>query len=222
MQLDSAHATVIALRELITPAHVAGGSFGAWLPPPGGLSSTERERAFQTAQQQAVQQCISALLRAAGLQADTKIATEPTGERNWPAKFVGSLTHKGAVVLGAMAKRSKYVAIGIDLERIADHQALPLDQHSIAPEGIPVGPDPRAGTLISFSAKEAVFKAQFPGSRRRLDFSDVVVAWEPAKDFHFSAVAAISGGQNLEVRSRMVFPWIVCVAFRLANEPTSP
>lgn len=211
MRLDSTHVAVVALRDLIIYANVAGGSFAASLPPPKSIPSTERYGIFHAKKTAAVQQCISDLLDAAGLPQGLTIVNNDTGERIWPAQFVGSLSHKGTVVLGAIASSSIYSALGIDLERIDGKQDL--IQEVVAPEGILPGVDPHTATVLSFSAKEAVFKAQFPRTRRRIDFSEVPLNWTSLGNSRFCASALTRSSGDFQVASKIIDPWIVCAAF---------
>jgi 4'-phosphopantetheinyl transferase EntD len=103
--------------------------------------------------------------------------------------------------------------IGLDLERVDRSDLLPIE-HLIGPEGLPLGTDRQFGTLLTFSAKEAVFKAQYPVTRERLDFSAVRLRWAGSYEKGFRAVVdcSVSG---LEVRAVVAGKWLVSCAICL-------
>ena len=87
-------------------------------------------------------------------------------------------------------------AIGIDVEH--------RDRDSLRSH------DGRDGLLV-LSAKEAVFKAQFPLTRKVLGFEDVSIEWTSPDDW--IATARCSGfGFIFGLRSRSVGDWVVSVA----------
>lgn len=210
MQLDATHATVGALQRLVPETIAGGGSFARWLPHPSMLTATARADAFASAQDSAGVECIRCLLRRAGLPEHLQVDRLIGGDRGWPTGFVGSLTHKGTVVLGVIAARSSVAMIGVDLERIDRSDLVPIEC-LVAPEGLPPGTDSQLGTLLALSAKEAVFKAQYPASRERLDFSDVRLAWagNQRQGFRASVDCPVPG---LEVRTSFIGKWLVCCA----------
>jgi 4'-phosphopantetheinyl transferase EntD len=207
--LDASHETVRALEQLVPEAVVAGGSFAGWLPHPSAVPSADRSALLASAHDRAVACCMRSLLVRSGIDEDTTIATGDGGNREWPRGFVGSLTHKGTVVLGAIATSVPVQLIGIDLERL-DRADLGDIEAMVAPEGLPSGIDAERGTLVSFSAKEAVFKAQFPATRRRLEFSDVQLIWTCDGENMRAAVRCPVAG--LVVRASFVGRWVVAAA----------
>jgi 4'-phosphopantetheinyl transferase EntD len=112
----------------------------------------------------------------------------PVGERGaprWPEGVVGSITHCAGYCASAVAEGAELAAIGIDAE---PHDALPdglLDAVALPTEVSHLRELARvAGDIhwdrLLFSAKESVYKAWFPLTRRWLDFSDAVVSINPA------------------------------------------
>ena len=79
----------------------------------------------------------------------------------WPAGVVGSLTHTRDLCLAVCATTDLFVTLGIDLE--PDH---PLDTDLVAEIALPGELFAQGGLANAprrlFSAKEALFKAQFP------------------------------------------------------------
>ncbi len=208
--LDTSHESVRALELLLPEAIVAGGSFAGWLPHPRTVPAPEREEMMVSARGSAVAQCIRSLLRRIGVDEDANVGVGEGGDRNWPAGFVGSLTHKGTVVLGVIAPTSALHMLGIDLER-TDRDDLTAIETSIAPEGLPPGLEPRVARLLSFSAKEAVFKAQFPASRRPLGFRDIELIWESCERESIRA-AVRCPVEGLIVRASLAGRWVVSAA----------
>jgi len=209
-ELDPNHEAVKALERLVPEAMVTGGSFAGWLPHPRSVEPTAREAIITSARAAAVAQCVRDLLRRVGVAEATRVGTEEGGERNWPAGFVGSLTHKGTVVLGVIASAGSVRMIGIDLER-TDGDDLAAIENSIAPEGLAPGMDPATARLVSFSVKEAVFKAQYPETRRRFGFADVQLTnWEHGGGYIRAAVRCPV--DNLEMRASVAGNWVIAAA----------
>ena len=212
MKLDATHATVEALRQLLPGAAIAGGSFAGSLSPPATMNPEQRRVAFESARELAVEQCLGTLLRSIGLPSDLEIPMGEGGERRWPSGFVGSLTHKGTVVLGAIAPSSVLSAVGIDLERLSGPGLRPI-AHILGEEERSTGHDQEARTLQTFAAKEAVFKAQYPMTSRKLGFSEVRLEWEPGGGGERRASAVCPERGPFEVRCLWVEEWLVVVAY---------
>jgi len=212
--LDTTHETLVALRDLIPHAVVAGGSFASWLPDPRSLSLADREARFKVERAQARDLCVQTLLKTAGVDGATNVATGRGGERLWPAGFVGSLSDKGGVVLGALGLTSSLGAVGIDLERVDGTSLEGVD--GLETEGLP--PIERElGLLVALSAKEAVFKAQYPLTGRRLGFGDVRFVWEVV-DRNTLQGSTVVGTQPLLVRCLLRLPWILSVALPMYGQ----
>jgi len=114
-------------------------------------------------------------------------------------------------VLAAMAPAKVLRTVGIDVERM-DSSDLGAIEHNIAPEGPPPGADRSLGILLTLSAKEAVFKAQYPLTRQRLDFSDVALNWISRDTDTFVAEASCCDTMLFEVRSTITKPWVLTAA----------
>jgi 4'-phosphopantetheinyl transferase EntD len=214
--LDNTHIAVQALQAMLPEAIVAGGSFGGNLRHPIEIPRDARQFVFETAQTSAIDDCIRELCDRAGLPGSTYVEKGPGGERLWPDGYVGSLSHKGTVVLGALASKSIFRALGVDIELI-DCSQLGSIERTVAWEGLPPGTDPSRGVLLTLSAKEAVFKAQYPLTGKLLSFSDVVLAWTVSSAGTFSATADCGGTVALEVRCTINHLWVVSTATILAG-----
>jgi 4'-phosphopantetheinyl transferase EntD len=100
----------------------------------------------------------------------------------WPAGFCGSITHarcaRGSLCAAAVAPRARFRSLGLDVEcdarlapPVAGRVLTESEWRQLAGRGL----DPGDLAVVVFSAKEAVYKAQFPLTRRFLDFPDVRV-----------------------------------------------
>lgn len=112
----------------------------------------------------------------------------PRGERGaprWPLGVVGSMTHCAGYRAAAVARAGDMRAIGIDAEPhlplpdgILETVARPEERDTTGT----TGPGVHADRLL-FSAKEAVYKAWFPLTGRRLGFEQASVAFAPDGTF---------------------------------------
>ncbi|MEV0387447.1 4'-phosphopantetheinyl transferase superfamily protein [Nonomuraea sp. NPDC050643] len=102
------------------------------------------------------------------------------GAPRWPAGVVGSMTHCEGYRGAAVARTSVMRTLGIDAE---PHAPLPdgvLEVVSLPAERrhleilAAVSPEVHWDRLL-FSAKESVYKAWFPLTRRRLGFEDALI-----------------------------------------------
>lgn len=97
----------------------------------------------------------------------------------WPAGLVGSITHTDRWCAAVVARADEILSVGIDV----------ADAHSVGPElwqilctlaefewlSMLPAKDRELGATALFSAKESVFKAQYPLTRRMLDHHDVEI-----------------------------------------------
>ncbi|GGN87112.1 4'-phosphopantetheinyl transferase [Streptomyces albiflavescens] len=99
------------------------------------------------------------------------------GAPQWPSGLIGSMTHCDGYSAAALARATDLASLGIDAE---PHLSLPegvLDAVALPAE---VGRLDRLGTempdvhwdRLLFSAKESVYKAWFPLTKKWLDFSE--------------------------------------------------
>jgi 4'-phosphopantetheinyl transferase EntD len=112
----------------------------------------------------------------------------PDGDRVpvWPDGFCGSISHvRGgghALCAVAVAPRSDHCSLGLDIEldeplrpRVIERVVTPAEVRAAATAGMSLADV----AVLFFSAKEAVYKAQFPVTRTFLDFADVEVRLDP-------------------------------------------
>jgi 4'-phosphopantetheinyl transferase EntD len=103
----------------------------------------------------------------------------PTDERRlpvWPSGFLGSISHGAGLCIAQVGRSVDFLGIGVDVEA-ADavtpdlHEAVvTADEWKVVSSG---GPGDWAAATLSFSAKEAFYKAYFPVTGVLLDFHDV-------------------------------------------------
>lgn len=107
----------------------------------------------------------------------------------WPEGIVGSIAHtrtEGRAFCGAAAARADAVsALGLDVEIDAPLETK-LWRRILRPAEevwILAQPEPDRGfwAMLVFSAKEAVYKCQYPLSRQFLEFSDVELGAKPGQ-----------------------------------------
>lgn len=118
--------------------------------------------------------CAREALGRAGIQ-DFPLRVGPNREPRWPPGITGSITHCDGFCGVALA-RAPIRAIGIDAEtraplpaEIFDLVFLPDEKRQLAMHRLP-----EAAKLI-FSAKESIYKCQFPLAALPLDFADVEI-----------------------------------------------
>jgi 4'-phosphopantetheinyl transferase EntD len=212
IDLDSTHVALSMLRTILPEAFVAGGSFAAHLPPPATLAPAARRTEYERVRHMAVEECLAMVVSAADLPAGTVIHHAQEGDRRWPHGFVGSVTDKATVVAAALAERTVVDLLGIDIER-ADRGGRALDESFIGTGIGPPGFDRTLATLITFSAKEAAFKAQFAATRRQLGYLDIEIDWPSIAADELHARARCRGLEvPLSLRCAVAAPWVTTVA----------
>jgi len=137
--------------------------------------------------------CAHAALKALGVDR-ASLGRKPDGAPRWPEGIVGSIAHSRRQAIAVAARVEDYRSIGVDVEDIsgvtaelwpiiATTRELALLRNTDAPDR------PLIATTI-FSAKEALYKCQFPLTQQFLNFQDVEI------DIHgdrFSVVLKCSG-----------------------------
>lgn len=114
----------------------------------------------------------------------TVIHRGPRGEPVWPSGVIGSITHCAGYRAAAVARAGDLASVGIDAE---PHHPLPegIDEvvtlpgeHTMLRRLAIASPTLHWDRLL-FSAKEAVFKAWHPLTRRELDFTEAELEFDP-------------------------------------------
>ena len=119
------------------------------------------------------------------------------GAPQWPAGIVGSMTHCAGYRGSAVARAEDMLTLGVDAEPDGRLPAGVLDAVAAADER--AGLDALASAVagpswdrLLFCAKEAVYKAWFPLTRRWLGFKEAAVTISPA-DGTFTARLLVEG-----------------------------
>lgn len=158
---------VVSTREDLVDVDLSAGEIRSL-----GQAVDKRRREFTTGRA-----CAHQALRQLGLEA-VAIDSGPHGEPLWPTGIVGSITHCDGYRACVVARCEDVRAIGIDAE---PDRPLPdgvFEQVAFGREPDLVA-DREAGVCMDrllFSAKEAVYKAWFPLTGRRLGFDDLELA----------------------------------------------
>lgn len=198
------------LREMLPEGVVAGGSFASALPPARSLSRDARRTEHERIRQLAMEQCIADAVKAAGLPYGTTIPHSSAGRR-WPSGYVGSATDKATLVAAALAPKTVVTALGIDIEHNTPG-GMSLDASLIGPSA-PPQLDPSLALLVAFSAKEAVFKAQFAETRAQLSYHDIEIRWCDRDGTPLHGLAIYPGVERaVTVRCSTAAPWVAAVA----------
>ena len=140
----------------------------------------KRRREFTTARA-----CARTALGRLGLPA-APIGRGERGAPCWPPGVVGSITHCEGYRAAALARGDDVVTIGVDAEPNEPIPPEVLDLVAHDAERAWVTELRAAAPLVSwdrllFCAKEAVYKAWFPLTRRWLDFSEASVTVDAAE-----------------------------------------
>jgi 4'-phosphopantetheinyl transferase EntD len=154
----------------------------------------DRRREFITARR-----CARAALRTFG-HPDAPIRRGPKREPLWPAGMTGSITHCAGYRAAAVAHTADVALLGIDAE-----PNCPLPEgvsESITAPGeadmlsrlVGSHPGVQWGRLL-FSAKESVYKAWFPVTRRWLGFEEAALTIDPDTST-FAATLLVSGTRS--------------------------
>lgn len=171
---------------------------------------SEHAKLLADAKRKATRKCLEDLLADAGLP-----AIEPgrlaSGGRNWPAGYVGSVSHKGTKVVVALAPVGCVKSLGIDIETWDRAKELSKIQGlTEADEFPPLSDVP--GPLLLFSVKEAIFKALHPILDRPFGFEDVKVSWSRVESRSLYGAARV-GAIVLDIRCSVAIPsWGASVA----------
>lgn len=98
----------------------------------------------------------------------------PDRDPRWPEGLVGSITHTEGYSAAVVGPRERFASLGIDCERIDEVQpslwreiCCPQELHELL---LTAPHERRRVAALTFVAKEAFYKCQFPLTRERLGF----------------------------------------------------
>ena len=97
-----------------------------------------------------------------------------SGAPIWPSGYVGSLAHDARIAVAALARRSDFLSLGIDVEPAEPLDADLLDLVTTQSERREISGDLLQGRLL-FTIKEAAYKAIHPLDGTFLEHHDVEV-----------------------------------------------
>jgi 4'-phosphopantetheinyl transferase EntD len=160
----------------------------------------ERRREFGTARW-----CARKALVQIGIPA-VPILPDGDGAPRWPAGVVGSITHCAGYRAAAVARSGELRGIGIDAEPHAPLAEDVLDLIARVEERGQLrsleDDDPGLHwSRILFCAKEAVYKAWFPLTRRWLDFADVSTSVRPNGTFSARPLVEAPRASDVDLHS---------------------
>ncbi|MER5433619.1 4'-phosphopantetheinyl transferase superfamily protein [Streptomyces sp. NPDC002588] len=158
-----------------------------------------------------VRSCARRAMEKLGVSAQAVLPGE-RGAPRWPAGLTGSMTHCEGYCAAALVRAADLASLGIDAE---PHAPLPdgvLSSVALPAEVERLGrlggdrPDVHWDRLL-FSAKESVYKAWFPLTRKWLDFSEADI----------DVVAGPAGRADGTFRARLLVPGPVVGGHRLGH-----
>ncbi|WP_433791503.1 4'-phosphopantetheinyl transferase family protein [Actinoplanes sp. CA-252034] len=177
-----------------------------------------RRREFVTARR-----CAREALSRLGF-APAPIRPGPRREPIWPAGVAGSITHCAGYRAAAVARAADVASLGIDAEphaplpaRVLPVAATPADLDHLAELAVQ---DPSVHwDRLLFSAKEAVYKAWFPVTRRWLGFEDASLTIDRARGTFAARIHVESPWPALHGRW-LVANGLVAAAVTVTDHPT--
>ncbi|AUG80454.1 4'-phosphopantetheinyl transferase [Kitasatospora sp. MMS16-BH015] len=171
------------IERIVDPALVAAASSTADSPVqdlhPAERARIARSVAARQAEYATTRACARRAMAQLGVAAGP-VLTGEHGEPRWPVGLVGSLTHCAGYRAAAVGRAEDLLAIGIDAEPngalkdgVLEAVSLPAEREWIRRLS---GPYPGvAWDRLLFSAKEAVYKAWYPLTHRRLEFDQALI-----------------------------------------------
>lgn len=204
------------IKHLAPEVSIVGGTFAHWLPAPKDVPPTEHAGMLERARRDATGKCVTALLANSGLPA-IEPGHLPSGARDWPAGYTGSVSHKGTKVVTALTRIGDVRSIGVDIEILDRGRELSDPKGLTDSDELPPGME-NEGSVILFSVKEAVFKALNPVIGIRFGYEEVRIAWKEVTPQRMRGVGYF-GRIALDVRCSTTIPsWVGSVAL-MASQP---
>lgn len=189
------------LRRLLPPGvAVAISALAGPLPPLAApeRASTARMSALRLREFTAGRAVARQALAELGLPA----AVIPRGSNrapDWPAGFVGSISHTDGVVAAVVAPAALLVGIGLDIEPAEPLEPALVDRVCRPGElaGHPGDPARALRARLHFSAKESVYKCIAPRTGIFLEFEDLAISADDASG-RFTALGLGPGAAALD------------------------
>jgi 4'-phosphopantetheinyl transferase EntD len=209
MQFDD-HRTKNILANHLPKAEIAGGSFVRYLPDIEQYSGQKHRKIYHQTKEKAVSATMQKLLNSVCTPSKTPLERGKGGYRIWPEGYTGSLTHKGAIVLGSIAKNNQIPSLGIDIEFNPDE--VKNLEHTAGRKEHPPSCNKGRGVLAASSVKEAVFKAFYPIHEQMLDFGEITLQWNSQEEPYFLGVAECRGSIQINIQCSFHQKWVVSTA----------
>jgi enterobactin synthetase component D / holo-[acyl-carrier protein] synthase len=155
------------------------------------------------------------------------ILVGPGRAPQWPAGFVGSITHTEGYCAAVAGRSSQWAGLGIDAEILTDvgddlEAQILKPREQMAASRLPAA-ERQSTRAIIFSAKEAFFKCQFPITNLWLDFKDVSVALGNGRfEVHLDREVAQLARWPRPAGSYAVFDNLILTAIGLVRPPSGP
>ena|ERR1700722_17487548 len=125
--------------------------------------------------------CARQAIKALGI-SEAPILADLKRQPLWPDELVGSITHCDGYCAAAVAYKSEYVSIGIDVEKNEPlpYQTIGLIAFGSELEWLNRAPrSPICWDRLLFSIKETVYKVWYPITKSWLDFEEARIAIDP-------------------------------------------
>ncbi len=108
------------------------------------------------------------------------ISINPDRSPQWPPGIVGSITHSSDTAAAVISRASDYRGLGIDCETLLpDTEAFDIRDRILHEKDVRCKETTtmELGFLVTlaFSAKESLYKALYPATKKFLDFQDVYI-----------------------------------------------
>jgi 4'-phosphopantetheinyl transferase EntD len=149
--------------------------------------------------------------------AEVSLLSGEKREPLWPTDIVGSITHTTGFAAAVVARCTEIEALGIDCE-VVDSVGADLWERICTPaeqewlEGLPET-EAKQQAALTFAAKEAFYKCQFPLSREWVGFEDVSIETTVAGTFSIVPQVHLPVAKewvaNLVGRYQFRGPWVV-------------
>ena len=158
---------------------------------PAEQAQIERARPKRVGEYAAGRLCARRVLAAFGL-ANFELLAGPDRAPLWPPGIVGSISHVEGYCGAAVAERSRFRSLGLDIEldgrvtaELHEQILTPAERRYLAKNA-----QLDRWATLAFAVKEAFYKCQYPLTGEWLDFTDIEIDFTPLMD----APAAASGG----------------------------
>jgi 4'-phosphopantetheinyl transferase EntD len=117
-------------------------------------------------------------LNEAGYEGLAELPANAYGAPDWPAGWVGSITHSKGICAAIVAQQKYFTALGVDIEHFGRMRSRTLTRVATAAELANLSEcDLLHHATVLFSLKEAFYKAQHPHYKTTPKFHDLQLKW---------------------------------------------